>query len=70
MKEQGGKNSEAARKATATLVKRCLQMGEPWFQVHPLTERVEFVNLEQGWSDTVQKFVEPTRESTEGEIVD
>ena len=50
-KEQGGKDSEAARKATATLVKRCLT----WFKVHPLTERVEFVNPEQGWSDTFEK---------------
>ena len=29
LKEQGGKDSEAALKATATLVKRCLHVCEP-----------------------------------------
>ena len=67
LKEQGGRDSEAARKATANLVKRCLQMGEPWFKVHPLTERVELVNLEQGWSDTLEKSWSQHVNQPEGE---
>ena len=53
--EKGGKDSEAALKATATRVKRCMQVGEPWSKAHPVRDRVEFVNLEQGWSETFEK---------------
>ena len=29
-------------------------MGEPWFKMHRLTDRVELVNLEQSWSGTFE----------------
>ena len=44
-----GAGSSPPLKATATHVKRCLQMGAPWFQVHLLADSAKFVNLELRW---------------------
>lgn len=51
LNEHGGKHSLQARKATSNLIRKCLLLGPPYYQKHPLTDRVEFVNMVMGWKD-------------------
>ena len=68
--EQGGKDSEAALKATATRVKRCMQVGAPWFKAHPVRGPRRVRQSGERLVGNFRKVVEPTRDSTAGESDD
>ena len=61
--EQGGKHSGAAVRATATLVRKCPLMGQPWWEKHPLTDRIEFANLVIGFDSSFSKSWAQFRQS-------
>lgn len=55
LREQGGADSPAAVAATATLVRKAILMGPPWWKRHPLTDRIEFANLVQGFETKFER---------------
>lgn len=49
LREQGGRESPATVRGTAMLIKRSLNMGEPFYRRSPWTDRIEFAHFEEGW---------------------
>lgn len=55
LREQGGRHSVAAVRATTTLVKKAILMGPPFWKKHPLTERIEFAHMVQGFDTKFER---------------
>lgn len=55
LNEEGGKEDPEAVASTEKYVSKCIEFGGRFVRVNPMTERVEYLYLKDGFKDALEK---------------
>ena len=57
----GGWNDPLAIQGATTGCSKALILGKPWYRIHPQTEMLEFIILEDGWQEEFMRCWDETK---------